>query len=104
MGSFLGQAPFCALLACRTGRLVLSVDYRKGPLDQFPAAIEDAEDVLAAVLGSSSEIQAGQFLCQEIIRISSQRHPITPPSSLDPTRISVSGFSSGGNPAQNLAL
>jgi acetyl esterase/lipase len=104
MGSCLEQAPFCALLARRTGRVVLSIDYRKGPLDQFPAAIEDAEDVLAAVLDSNSETQPGQFLRREIRRLSSERHPNTPPSSLDPTRLSISGFSSGGNLAQNLAL
>ena len=102
MGSCLEQAPFCALLARSTGSVVLSVDYRKGPLDQFPAAIEDAEDVLAAVLDPSSE--SGQFLRREIRTLSSKRHPKTPPSSLDPTRISISGFSSGGNLAQNLAL
>jgi acetyl esterase/lipase len=104
MGSCLEQAPFCALLARKTGRLVLSVDYRKGPLDKFPAAIEDAEDVLAAVLDSSSETQSGQFLRREIRRLSSKRHPKTPPSSLDPARLSFSGFSSGGNLAQNMAL
>jgi acetyl esterase/lipase len=104
MGSCLEQAPFCALLARKTGRLVLSVDYRKGPLDQFPAAIEDAEDVLATVLDSSSETQSGQFLRREIRRLSAEKHPKTPPSSLDPTRVSISGFSSGGNLAQNLAL
>ena len=102
MGSCMEQAPFCALLARRTGRLVLSVDYRKGPLDQFPAAIEDAEDVLAAVLDETSD--AGQFLRREVTRISSLQHPNTPTSALDPTRLSISGFSSGGNLAQNLAL
>ena len=102
MGSCLEQAPFCALLARRTGRLVLSVDYRKGPLDQFPAAIEDAEDVLAAVLGANSE--SGKFLRREFTRLSSKQHPNEPTSALDPTRLSFSGFSSGGNLAQNLAL
>src|SRR2546423_3943741 len=101
MGSCLEQAPFCALLARKTGRLVLSVDYRKGPLHQFPAAIEDAEDLLAAVLDSSSE--SGQFLRREIRRLSATRQPNAPPSSIDPTRISISGFSTGGNLAQNLA-
>jgi acetyl esterase/lipase len=104
MGSCLEQAPFCALLARRTGRLVLSIDYRKGPLDQFPAAIEDAEDVLAAVLDSNAETQPGQFLRREIRRLFSERHANHPPSSLDPTRLSISGFSSGGNLAQNLVL
>jgi acetyl esterase/lipase len=104
MGSCLEQAPFCALLARKTGRIVLSVDYRKGPLDQFPAAIEDAEDVLAAVLDSNSDTQSGQFLRHEVRRLSSKQHPNSSPSSLDPTRLSFSGFSSGGNLAQNLAL
>src|SRR5437764_4139123 len=74
MGSCLEQAPFCARLARQTGRLVLSIDYRKGPLDQFPAAIEDAEDVLIAVLDSSADTQAGQSLRQEIRRLFSARH------------------------------
>lgn len=104
MGSCLEQAPFCALLARKTGRIVLSVDYQKGPLDQFPAAIEDAEDVLAAVLDSNSDSQSGQFLRHEVRRLSSKQHPNSSPSSLDPTRLSFSGFSSGGNLAQNLAL
>src|SRR5271170_1181486 len=91
MGSCLEQAPFCALLARKTGRLIMSVDYRKGPLDQFPAAIEDAEDVLAAVLDSTSE--PGQILRREFRRLSSKRHPNASTSVLDPARLSFSGFS-----------
>jgi acetyl esterase/lipase len=104
MGSCLEQAPFCALLARETGRLIMSVDYRKGPLDQFPAAIEDAEDVLAAVLDSKRETQAGDFLRNEIRRLSSKQYPNSQLRSLDLTRLSLSGFSSGGNLAQNLVL
>ena len=104
MGSCLEQAPFCALLARKTGRLIMSVDYRKGPLDQFPAAIEDAEDVLAAVLDSKPYTQAGNFLRSEIRRLSYKQHPTSQLSSLDLTRLSFSGFSSGGNLAQNLVL
>ena len=105
MGSCLEQAPFCSLLARETGRLVLSVDYRKGPLDQFPAAIEDAEDVLAAVLDSDSRTEAGKMLRQEVTRLYSKRNAmVSSQVSLDQTRLSFSGFSSGGNLALNLAL
>jgi acetyl esterase/lipase len=104
MGSCLEQAPFCARLARETGRLIMSVDYRKGPLDRFPAAIEDAEDVLAAVLDWKRETQAGNFLRNEVRRLSSRQHPNSQLSSLDLTRLSFSGFSSGGNLAQNLVL
>lgn len=102
MGSCLEQAPFCAMLARKTGRVVLSIDYRKGPIDQFPSAIEDAEDVLAAILDSSSQTRAGKLLRTEISRSFSSGTDVS--TSLDIQRISVSGFSSGGNLALNLAL
>lgn len=103
MGSCLEQAPFCAMLVRKTGRLVLSIDYRKGPLDQFPSAIEDAEDVLAAILDSSGQTKAGKVLRREIDKLysSAMRSPVL---NLDPDRISISGFSSGGNIALNLVL
>lgn len=103
MGSCLEQAPFCAMLARKTGRLVLSVDYRKGPIDQFPSAIEDAEDVLAAVLDSSCQTTAGETLRKEITRLHSGSSA-APRVNLDPEKISLSGFSSGGNIALNLVI
>src|SRR6266576_2525652 len=60
MGSPLEQAPFCALLSRTLGAVVISVSYRLGPLHQFPAAIHDAEDVLAAVLDSEGATPSGR--------------------------------------------
>lgn len=103
MGGCLEQAPFCGLLARKTGRVVLSVDYRIGPLDRFPAAVEDAEDVLAAVLDAASP--AGTILRRAIQRRSRSSSSYSSSYySLDPARLSLSGFSSGGNLALNLAL
>ena len=55
LGSCLEQAPFCARMARGLRAVVLSVDYRMGPVDKFPAANEDAEDVLAAILDDKSK-------------------------------------------------
>ncbi|KAJ8131693.1 hypothetical protein O1611_g1930 [Lasiodiplodia mahajangana] len=67
---FGGDDFFCREIAQRTGHVVLDVDYRLGPENPFPAAIHDVEDAVRYVLS----------------------HPDT----YDVTRISVSGFSSGG--------
>ncbi|KAF2155584.1 alpha/beta-hydrolase [Myriangium duriaei CBS 260.36] len=111
MGSCLEQAPFCAMIAEKLGRIVISVDYRMGPIHKFPAAIHDAEDVVRAVLEPSSP--AGTKLRQSIWK---KLGYATPPKSsnpqddgmttdiLDPERLSLSGFSSGGNLALNLAI
>lgn len=50
LGSCLEQAPFCAKLCRDLNCIAISVDYRLGPYDKFPAALEDAEDILTAVL------------------------------------------------------
>lgn len=50
MGSPLEQAPFCAQMARNLSCIVISVDYRMGPIDKFPAAVHDAEDVLDLIL------------------------------------------------------
>jgi acetyl esterase/lipase len=63
-GSCHEQAPFCAMFARELGCLVLSVDYRLGPIDKFPAAIEDAEDVLNAVL---NPIEPGYYELRDSI-------------------------------------
>lgn len=47
LGPCLEQTPFCAQISRELGAIVLSVDYRLGPFDKFPAAVED---VLYAVL------------------------------------------------------
>ncbi|KAF1982444.1 alpha/beta-hydrolase [Aulographum hederae CBS 113979] len=50
LGSCLEQAPFCGMMANELNCIAISVDYRMGPIDQFPAALEDGEDVLRAIL------------------------------------------------------
>lgn len=54
LGSCLEQGPFCAKMARDLGAVVICVDYRMGPIDTFPAAIEDGEDVLSAVLDENA--------------------------------------------------
>ncbi|GAB7345526.1 hypothetical protein MBLNU457_3841t1 [Dothideomycetes sp. NU457] len=99
MGSCFEQAPFCSMLAREKGKIVISVDYRMGPSYQFPVAIQDGEDVLKAVLNPSSA--AGSALREAILHKTAIR---TDNDILDTSRISLSGFSSGGNLAFNLAF
>ncbi|KAI2622714.1 Alpha/Beta hydrolase protein [Hypomontagnella submonticulosa] len=69
--SLLGtDALFCARVARDAGIAVLDADYRKGPEHPFPAAFDDAEDVLRWV--------ATRDYC------------------FDLARVAVSGFSAGG--------
>jgi acetyl esterase/lipase len=104
LGSCLEQAPFCAKMAKDLQAVVLSVDYRMGPISKFPAALEDAEDVLAAVLDSEapgySELRGG---LSEKIRMNGQED-VAKKVDIDTHRIAISGFSSGGNVALNLGL
>ncbi|KAJ9479262.1 Esterase/lipase [Pseudozyma hubeiensis] len=148
LGSCLEQAPFCAYMARTLDSIVISVDYRMGPFHSFPAAIEDGEDVLSAILDEDfpgykplreavaariqsekakiakrgaaaideqhkEELQKGNI---EQITVPTQSKSSTNPSSsstagssrpafdFDSTKVAVSGFSSGGNLALNLAL
>ena len=117
MGSPLEQAPYGAMMSGELGAVVISVSYRIGPFHQFPAAIHDAEDVLSAILDTDQVTKASKVLRQEIQRyftmmtrdnkkkkkrVSHLDHigKIT----LDPSRLSISGFSAGGNIALNMAL
>jgi acetyl esterase/lipase len=124
LGSCLEQAPFCSKLARELGAVVCTIDYRMGPVYKFPSAVEDGEDVLAAVMNPASP--AGVFLRQSIQKTilenmknrsteslsegSSQEHKISDEIivsrtvDLDIARLAISGFSSGGNLALNLAL
>lgn len=118
MGSPLEQAPYASMMARELGAVVLSVSYRIGPFHQFPSAIHDGEDVLSAILDTDGASKAGMVLRTEIQRyytltrhmVGGKRfhkaphletvHTIT----LDPSRLTISGFSAGGNIALNMAI
>ncbi|KAF2271037.1 alpha/beta-hydrolase [Lojkania enalia] len=118
MGSPLEQAPYCAMMSRELGAVVISVSYRIGPFHQFPSAVHDAEDVLSAILDTDGISKAGKVLRTEIqryytlVRNSNRKRRQTPNPSpdsrsiitLDPTRLSISGFSAGGNIALNMAI
>ena len=105
LGSCLEQAPFCAQMCRELGAVVMSVDYRMGPVDKFPAAIEDGEDVLAAVVDQN---KPGFWVLREALAARlekpSKKQGEERCINLDVSRIALSGFSSGGNLALNLAL
>jgi acetyl esterase/lipase len=78
-GAFIGGLPeqdaiFCELLARNTGAVVVSTTYRYAPEHTFPAAINDIDAVVSYL----------------------QKHA-EDRYSADPTLMSVSGFSAGGN-------
>jgi acetyl esterase/lipase len=118
LGTCMEQAPFCAKLARELGAVVLTVDYRMGPIDTFPAAIEDGEDVLDAVIkpGAPGFAELRKAVAHRLHHdwdkaVKSSKHSKAgdiampfPNVELDPTRVAVAGFSSGGNLALNLAL
>lgn len=64
--------PFCAAWAERTGMLVVSLDYRKVPRYPFPVAVSDVAAQIQAVLDD----------------------PALP---IDEARVTIGGFSAGGN-------
>ena len=64
---------FCSLVAARTKCLVFDADYRKAPEHPFPAAIQDAEDIVYYLFAN--------------------------PDKYDLSNIFLSGFSAGGNMA-----
>lgn len=100
LGSCQEQVPFCAKMCRELDCVVISVDYRLGPAAQYPAAHFDAEDVARAVLDPTSPaygaLRAGIGSALE----RQERKDVV----LDERRIALSGFSSGGNLALNLAL
>ncbi|PYH93418.1 alpha/beta-hydrolase [Aspergillus ellipticus CBS 707.79] len=62
---------YCRQMSRETDRTVLDVQYRLAPENPFPAALNDAEDIVKWVLGQ--------------------------PEKFDLSRVSLSGFSAGGN-------
>ena len=100
LGSCQEQAPFCAKASRELNCVAISVDYRMGPYAKFPAALEDAEDVLNAVLKPSAPgyTELRKNINDQLAKKS------RPQVTLDATRIALSGFSSGGNLALNLAM
>ena len=99
-GSCQEQAPFCAKMTRELNAISISVDYRLGPAAQFPAAIEDAEDVINAILDPIKPgYQELRYLINETLLKTAHRRV-----ELDASRIAVSGFSSGGNLALNLGI
>ncbi|KAH6648801.1 alpha/beta hydrolase fold protein [Truncatella angustata] len=63
---------FCVMWAKRTGMLVVSLDYSKAPLHPFPVAVFDVGALAGAVIADAS-------------------------LPIDKTRVSMGGFSAGGN-------
>ncbi len=100
LGSCQEQAPWCSRMCRELDCVVVSVDYRLGPYAQYPAANLDAEDVVLAVTDPNNK--AYKPLREGIMwaMLKQGRKPVE----LDEEKIALSGFSSGGNLALNLAL
>jgi acetyl esterase len=73
VGDLESHDSLCRQLANGAGCTVIAVDYRMGPEHKFPAAVDDAEDVVRHVSARAPEFN------------------------IDPTRIAVGGDSAGGN-------
>lgn len=73
LGSLDSDDPVCRSLAELTGALVVSVNYRHGPEDPFPAAVDDSYAALEWLGAHAGELGG------------------------DPTRLAVCGWSAGGN-------
>ncbi|PWN18039.1 alpha/beta-hydrolase [Microstroma glucosiphilum] len=101
MGQLSEQAPFCSMLARRLGAAVITVDYRLGPLDTHPAALHDAEDVVRCCVDETFSV-GYTALRSHIAAFYSKTGSRN--VQLDSTRLSLSGFSSGGNIALNMLV
>lgn len=119
LGGPLEQAPFCSMLCRELHAVVIGVDYRLSPPDPFPAAIEDAEDVVSAVLdlespgydqlrSSIANVLTRRWNRNVYTKEKREEGKVPPPSQpevrLDNSRIALSGASSGGNIALNVVL
>lgn len=69
-----GNAPFCRKVSAETGAVVVSTSYQYAPRYTFPVAHEDVQDVADWLVQNAEELWGA-----------------------DPTLMSVSGFSVGGN-------
>lgn len=69
-----GNAPFCRKVSAETGAVVVSTSYRYAPRYTFPVAHEDVQDVADWLIQNAERLWGA-----------------------DPTLMSVSGFSVGGN-------
>ena len=81
LSTFGHDAPFCQLIADQVHCVVLDVAYSKAPEHPYPRAGEDIDSVLEWV--------AERKLLEESLRASNV--------TLQPDRIALTGFSSGGN-------
>lgn len=75
-----GNAPFCRKVQAETGAVVVSITYRYAPRYKFPVAHEDVQDVADWLIQNAETLWGA-----------------------DPTVMSVSGFSVGGNLALGIA-
>ena len=80
LGSVSEYDPICRWYAGVTGAMVASVGYRLAPEHRYPTAVEDAYAALAWLSDQANSL------------------------GVDPTRISVGGFSAGGGLAAAVAL
>ncbi len=80
VGDLESHDSLCRQLANGAGCAVIAVDYRMGPEHKFPAAVDDAEDVVRHVAEHA------------------------PAFNIDPSRIALGGDSAGGNLATIVAM
>jgi putative ergosteryl-3beta-O-L-aspartate hydrolase len=80
LGSATDDARWCKTVVDECNAVVVAVDYRRAPEHPFPTAVEDGVDAVKYIAAHADE------LC------------------LDPDRIALSGFSSGGNMAFTVPL
>ncbi|OJI96636.1 hypothetical protein ASPVEDRAFT_119589 [Aspergillus versicolor CBS 583.65] len=70
--------PYCRTMALKTSHVIIDIDYRVAPENPFPSAINDVISVVNWVLAQ--------------------------PARFDKARISIGGFSAGGNIAASVAV
>ncbi len=80
LGSVADYDPICRYYVSEAGRAVISVDYRLAPEHRYPTALEDGYAALNWLVEHAEEL------------------------GLDPSRVSVGGFSAGGALAAGLTL